>query len=451
MPKKSKARHGVGSGAGKLEATSRGGGFEVEADEAAYHEARGPTAPFVASFFPTKATGNLRTALDRLGTDVDPSLPLPHASHLGLFQTQAALDSAVAAFDDMLARLSDARVREKYGGSAKEAADAKGLRFGGDVPPYFANVGGQTIYWRKVLSIAGLRNLLAQGPNIFCELQATHFSGHPGAYRGDSGLVKMRRVTGNVVDLDTVVLRCNDRQTLDAVNASHRMQGLPLIGSMDAFSASATAQTMAVEHGKTLCDEFAKALKLTEAQRQARNISLSQIQRPIPQSCGHTERGHVPVWHYVNAGQDSFHVNVPSLDDVVGALLKAPLQCALHYCALYEKHGESAAALQAALDDFFEECVQDSCFNMKWRAIEEFGRKLEQQGSVADVIAKTQQTHQHVFSMDFMMDDDDEHTGEIRELTRLTSGKKGRDSHGTLRLITEKDVVAWVNDPSVQL
>jgi hypothetical protein len=76
---------------------------------------------------------------------------------------------------------------------------------------YWANVGGrQSIFQRKVLSVLGLRNLSAgNGQVVFAQLRNRLFWGQKKQYPQGEGLNLMEDLTGNTVDLDTCVLRCN--------------------------------------------------------------------------------------------------------------------------------------------------------------------------------------------------------------------------------------------------
>jgi hypothetical protein len=360
----------------------------------------------------------------------------------------ASVDALVAAFDHMMATLDTDRYRGRYGYAPHEG-DARALFFKGDVPAYFANVGGQSIFWRKVLSIAGLRNLVHYGPLVFQQMQDTLFRGDGNSYRGDVGVNLMRRVTGNVVDLDTTVLRCNDPPTLAAINASNRHKGLAPFGSSGAFSSSTQADEIAVNCATQAIDDFAALFSLTDADCRARLIHPSQMKLPIPTATDNSTRGHTPVWHYMNAGQDSFHANVPPLDDVVGALLKAPFACAEHYAAIHATF--SGAELTAKLDRFFEECVVDSCFNMKWKAIEEFGASLRHEGTIVDVLQRLQMAHQDVFTEAFFDADNEQQDAEAAAMARVAVGRMGRDKTGAVRAITAADAAEWVRDPSVAI
>jgi hypothetical protein len=270
------------------------------------------------------------------------------------------------------------------------------------------------------------------------------FSGVPSAYKGNEGLQLMRTMTGNVVDLDSTVLRV-DRITLDVINMSNKHKGLETFSSTSAFSSSTQAAQIAISCATPLLAQFASRFNLGESAQQSRNIHPSQIVAPIPVACNNTDRGHTPLWHYVNAGQDSFHANVPCIEDVIGALLRAPFACVEHYAAIHLQHGANAAVLQTKLRGFFEDCVADSCFNMKWKAIEEFGAAIAHEGSIVDVLQKTQAANQAIFTAEFFDDDTPTQDNEIQEMNKLVADARGRDKTGALRAIKLADVAMWVH------
>ena len=350
------------------------------------------------------------------------------------------------AYDHMMAKFKEPRLKKQYGYNKSDHGMAP-LKFGGDVPSYFANVSDGSIYRRKVLSMAGLRNLIVFGPTIYKQLQEKHFAGDPAVYKGDVGLTLMRRVTGNVVDLDSTVLRCTDRATLNAINAINKHKNEKTFANSDDFAASDQAQEIAINCSLPMLANFAEMLKLNESQQKARKIHPSQISKPVPTAGSNTDRGKNPVWHYVNAGQNSFHANVPTMDDVNGALLKAPYHCLQLWIMMHTV--SQGADLEKRIDDFFENCVVDSCFNMKWKAIEEFGEKMKHEGTIVYVLQRVQAENQAVFCMEFFEADNDEQENEIKEMIRLSKGRSGKDKTGQLRPITEADVIAWVKDPSI--
>ena len=172
-----------------------------------------------------------------------------------------------------------------------------------------------------------------------------------------------------------------------------------------------------------------------------RNVDPASINIDnIPQATTNTDRGRWPIWRYVNVGVDSFHANVPNLDDVNGALLRAPFQCIKGW--LYAKES-------GTIDTFFEDCIVDSCFNMKWKAIEEYNATWERLGTITQVLEGLQKEHQAAFSA--LFDKDDSEEAEVDEMCRLLQGAKGRDATGGMRLIVKADVAKWVSNPQAQI
>ncbi len=367
--------------------------------------------------------------------------------------TNAETTAVVASYDFMMSKFMEPRLKRRYGYNTSDHRQRK-LQFGEAVPSYFANVVDQSIHRRKMLSMAGLRNLVMYGPIIYSQLVETAFSGDPSAYTDDAvGLNLMRSMTGNVVDLDTTVLRCTDKATVNAINMSNKHKQLPVFSSMDAFASSEQAQEIAVSCSMSLLEDFAAMMRLQQddAALRQRRIHKDQIQRPIPIARSNTDRGRSPVWHYVNAGQNSFHANVPTMEDVNGALLKAPVQCAMHWMLLHTLY--DGEALEARIDTFFEDCVVDSCFNMKWKSIEGFGLAMQHEGTVVDVLQRAQMQHQHLF----VGGDDDDATeaeacaADAAILWGVVQGRVGRDRTGKMRPITKEDVEQWTADPAVVL
>ena len=80
-------------------------------------------------------------------------------------------EQLVALCDDMIRRFDVAKYRWKYGMQRHER-ELCAVEAGKPVPVYFANVQYNSIFYRKVLSMAGLRNLILHGRGIFAELKA---------------------------------------------------------------------------------------------------------------------------------------------------------------------------------------------------------------------------------------------------------------------------------------
>eukprot|EP01012_Entosiphon_sulcatum_P062930 TRINITY_DN8966_c0_g1_i1.p1 TRINITY_DN8966_c0_g1~~TRINITY_DN8966_c0_g1_i1.p1 ORF type:complete len:584 (-),score=55.64 TRINITY_DN8966_c0_g1_i1:120-1850(-) len=318
------------------------------------------------------------------------------------------------------------------------------LRPGQPVPAYFANTGGESIFRRKALSIAGLRNLILFGPEIFCELRSKLFIGNPEAYQPGEGIHKMKLFTGNVVDLDTCVLRPSDRSSFHALNTMLQRNGLHPYPTIEAFSSSDHAKQIVFASAVPLLDEFAAEFRLNYHDRLRRCVHIPDSSQPIPRATHNMHRGKWPIWHYVNCGVNSFHVNVPSLTDVVGALLRAPLHCLRAYVQ---------CSMQNRLEDFYEDCIVDSCFNAKWKAIEAFLVGLQSEGSINEVLAKLQANNQETFTQAFFDADDGTYSAEVAEMMRLVVRERstGRDKDGHLRPITEADIRQWVADQNTPI
>lgn len=358
-------------------------------------------------------------------------------------------------YDHMMEAFKHATFKRAFGYNANDHRQPP-LVFGASVPSYFANVVDQSIYRRKVLSMAGLRNLVKFGPRIYQDLVDRKFSGNPTKYEGNVGLNLMREVTGNVVDLDTTVLRCSCKATLNAINASNAFKKEPTYKSVEDFAKSAQATEIAIHCSIPLLDTFAQLVGIKTAEEKAkRAIDSSKIGRPIPVASNNTDRGVHPVWHYVNAGQNSFHCNVPNIDDVNGALLRAPYRCAKIWATLVSLYRNDPVEMLRRATDFFENCVVDSCFNMKWKAIEEFELGMKHEGTIVDVLQREQVASQKLFTVEFFDSDDELHTKEIDLMYSLVQGRvaiSAKDaSKRTLREITKEDVASWVEDPAIVL
>jgi hypothetical protein len=365
------------------------------------------------------------------------------------------MEMMAAVYDHMIHCFKHATFKQAFGYNAQDHRQPA-LVFGHSVPSYFANVVDQSIYRRKVLSMAGLRNLVKFGPKIYEDLVKVKFSGNPAAYQGNVGLNLMREVTGNVVDLDTTVLRCSCKATLNAINASNAHKKEKTFASVDEFAKSAQAMEIAIHCSIPLLDTFAEAVGIkTAAEKAARAIDSTKIVRPIPVASSNTDRGTHPVWHYVNVGQNSFHCNVPNLDDVNGALLRAPYRCAKIWATLVSLYRNNPVELHKRMMDFFENCVVDSCFNMKWKAIEEFESKMQHEGTIVDVLQREQMHSQKLFTVEFFDSDDEMHTKEVELMFSLVEGRVAISTKDArkrvLREITRDDVALWVEDPSVVL
>ena len=94
----------------------------------------------------------------------------------------------------------------------------------------------------------------------------------------------------------------------------------------------------------------------------------------IPLAWDNMSRGKWPLWQYINAGVNTMHVNVPNMADVIGALLRAPFAALRAYLLCKDSPEELAR--------FYEDGISDSCFNGKWRALEEFNVGLDKQATL---------------------------------------------------------------------
>ena len=321
------------------------------------------------------------------------------------------------------------------------------LPAGGSVPNYFANVAhDQTIHRRKILSIAGLRNLVLYGTEIFNEMRDKIFTGDPNTYSSGKGVHKMRYYTGNVVDLDTTVLRASDRVLLGAVNEMNKKMGLESFDGCKSFGNSQQAADIARAAAQDLLLRFQQDFKLSKSTARKRKVDLTDVQSAIPVARSNCDRGKYPLWRYLNAGQDSFHVNVPHLDDVVGALLRAPIQAAKIYLSIHLL-ASSAKDLEDRLDTFFEECLADACFNQKWKAVEEYSSKLANEGTIVHVLQQVQKEHQIAF-IKIMDEDDDNYTKEKELLMTLVKDRHAKSVDRGIRKITKLDISRWIDNPS---
>eukprot|EP01060_Flectonema_neradi_P030691 TRINITY_DN4507_c5_g1_i1.p1 TRINITY_DN4507_c5_g1~~TRINITY_DN4507_c5_g1_i1.p1 ORF type:complete len:632 (+),score=153.75 TRINITY_DN4507_c5_g1_i1:52-1896(+) len=358
-------------------------------------------------------------------------------SHRPSTWSKSNIDDLVNVYNEIMTTFTQDKYLDLYGCFGGDESLVS-LQPGSSVPSYFANTGSESIWRRKMLSIAGLRNLVIYGREIYSEMKKHRFLGDPEVFGPNEGMNKMRTYTGNVVDLDTTVLRCSDRLTLNAINDWNRHHGTQVWNSTAEFGSSQQAQDIARTAAQTLIEKFISDFKLSEAQQKSRRVHPADIAKTIPVATHNTDRGKHPVWHYTNCGVDSFHANVPSIDDVHGALLRAPLHCLTGW--LHAKRtGEIAG--------FFEDCVVDSCFNMKWKAIEEYNAKHEKQGSINQILDQIQADHQQEFNK-IMDDDDDEFTKEKAAMLKHCEGKTGRDKDNNKRSITAADIASWIDDPS---
>eukprot|EP00659_Diplonema_papillatum_P016979 gene16979-26057_t len=105
-----------------------------------------------------------------------------------------SVDDATTVYTHMMAAFHDVRYKQKYGHTKIDQKQPP-LLPGHPVPSYFANVVDQSIHRRKVLSMAGLRNLVAHGAQIYKELKDAAFVSNPSHYGPDAGINNMRKLT----------------------------------------------------------------------------------------------------------------------------------------------------------------------------------------------------------------------------------------------------------------
>ena len=354
--------------------------------------------------------------------------------------------SVLQVYDYIFEELSHPRCIGKFGGSPDSMQLLSNTSEGSVVPNYFANVQGETVYHRKVLSVLGLRNLVRAGCDIFNELKASLFSGDPSQYSGRAGLHKMRAMTGNTVDLDTVVVNC-ERQ-LATFNTLRTKEGQAPFRSSGEFSQSPMCVEYVRSTAEPLLDEFRATMKLTDAEAMKRALVIDKTQ-PIPTSTGNGDRGRYPIWLYSNVGVLTYHVNVPNLPDVFGALLKAPYHAARAFLIIYEKFYGTAQWAEAVLE-YFDECISDSCFNGKWKSVELYLEKVDRIGSVEQVLDEMQKEFQTIFTRAFF-EQDPQRTQERDEMVKLVQlhRKQGVDAtSGKRRAITAADVDSWIKKTS---
>eukprot|EP00668_Euglena_longa_P034842 GGOE01044728.1.p1 GENE.GGOE01044728.1~~GGOE01044728.1.p1 ORF type:complete len:533 (-),score=165.56 GGOE01044728.1:178-1776(-) len=334
----------------------------------------------------------------------------------------------VAVYDEMIDCFNKSGYHRKYGCHSAETA-LTGIQAGQPVPSYYANVQQGSIYARKLLSLLGLRNLILHGPAIFHEFREQLFASDPSKYPPQTGLHKMRYYTGNTVDLDTVVLRCNDSAALKVINELNKADGKPAV-------------QIAVDTTTQLVAGFIDDFKLSKTQQKQRRVDPNQINpNKIPVAQDNSSRGLWPLWRYINvsAGVDTFHANVPCMAEVTGALLKAPMAAVRAYLQCRDDPQCLAA--------FYEEGISDTCFNGKWKALEAFNDALDKRGSINAILADLQAANQQLFTEAFFAADDDESQNEVREMVRLVDQRTGRDKEGRVRPVSVEDVRQWVKDP----
>jgi hypothetical protein len=381
------------------------------------------------------------SAMDLLTVEAERNIS--DRTHVVAIESIPNFKSVLLVYEYIFAELAKPALSRKFGGSERSAMLLE-MGEGGDVPNYFANVSGESVYHRKVLSVLGLRNLVRAGCDIFNELKATLFSGDPSHYSGRSGLGKMRALTGNTVDLDTMVANCEHQLKLFNAVRQKATPPLPPFRSAEELAKSADCQAYVRSVAEPLLDEFVDRMKLSPREAEQRRVLKTSLTGSIPVSSGNSDRGRSPIWLYAGAGVLTYHVNVPNMLDVFGALLKAPYHAARAFLLLYEKnHG--TAKWSEAVEEYFDECISDSCFNGKWKSIEMYLDKIERIGSINEVLDQLQREFQSVFTPAFF-DADPDRVKERAEMVRLVQlhRKQGVGADGKKRLISAADVDAWI-------
>ena len=418
-----------------------------------------------------------------------------HRPGSGATQPQPPSDGELApllaVYDSILEAMWSPPIRARYGFTFNDDVFTSSLRYGHPIPPYYANVVGshQSIWQRKLLSILGLRNLLKYGLEIFYEMRASLFSGDLDAYERKKGPHKMKFFTGNVVDLDCTILRAHEREVLDSLNANQRMNNLPEFTSGADIARTEAGKAIVANLAATMIDAFVQRFKIPEEMWRQRCLLLnphnasptkgggSHDSRPavingdITVARDHKDRGKSAVWVYENVGLHTFHVNVPNMDDVYGALLQAPYHLAKAWCVAHAELAQQQQNPQAnnsqgcPIMTFFDDALSDSCFNAKWRQIELFLADRATVGTIPKILDDLQASRQDIFTPKFFEEDDASGSKELAAMIQLVeqAGLQGREainsnrsrvvaigsasaaaaSPSALRSITRDDVIAW--------
>jgi hypothetical protein len=261
----------------------------------------------------------------------------------------------------------------------------------------------------------------------------------------------MKYLTGNVVDLDTVVLRCSDPVQLRVINEMLRKQdgaNAAQFGGADQLAGSTFGLAMAHSQAHRLIDGFVERFALTPAEVSRRSLALSSTApRSISEvytATNNGDRGRAPLWLYRNVGVVSYHANVPAMADVYGALLRAPF----HFVKAYLIAKVDKRGALPALTEFFEEALADTCFNQKWQAIESYLGARSREGAIFHVLSEYQAKRQDVFTAEFYARDDRSGRMELEMMIALVATQKpalmGIDPLTCLRrAITAADVREW--------
>ena len=200
-------------------------------------------------------------------------------------------------------------------------------------PPYFANVDTEyTEKDKRLFSLIGFKVLLSRGPEILQQIRDNQLFRYENPdYDRSRGLGLMKALTGQVVDLETILSPGRDY-----------MQEAQLLadGHLERF--------------KRFFDE-----RLSRERRQEIEIRpWTQVQK----SYTNTDRGRYPIWKRATPGSFgmNYFVNVPNVNEVTKALLVAPFLLAISWL------GQKGDKRQ-----FIDDAVSLGCFNAKLATIEE--------------------------------------------------------------------------------
>jgi hypothetical protein len=225
------------------------------------------------------------------------------------------------------------------------------LKYGEQVPAYFANVAEQSQYDRQYLSLMGIRNLLQFGAQIVDDFRDTKFLGGEHNYAHKRGLQLFKWATGNMVDLDTEIEAPSD---LDAIKQ---------------------AEPMIIQFGKT-CGLKKAGGELTAAEVARllpyRKLDLPKSHEYVHLSMDNVDRSNYGVWKRqspVNL-KTYYYVNVPNCEIVLLATLRMPYMLAelLHHTKEYK----GGILVKEFYNEYFAKGLSDKCFNDKARQFLEF-------------------------------------------------------------------------------
>lgn len=295
------------------------------------------------------------------------------------YQAAVPIAELTKVFHEMIAEFSKPEYQTQYNYNPFADAGLLGFRPGQQVEAYFANAtNGESDYSKKFRSLAGLFNLLIFGGEIMDELRARFFiegehhyptAAQTGTLAGE-GLNKMKFLTGNTVDL------CVQLSTRDDATGH----------VMSSEEVRKAAQNM-IDGFKDLFAEF----RIDPARR---IIDLAVTGNVFPQATNNLDRGNYPIWTWSLQGTNTkFHVNVPDITDVFGAVLLAPMRLAQTFVLLKSLY--RGKELNEKLHEFFGPrpgredtdagALSTRCFNMKWNAILNFSGGIRGR---LDMIAK---------------------------------------------------------------